>query len=107
MVVDEPDLLRGILRASEWRNLPRCCSSSACIRIARGCVYPHMIGLLILLAVLATPYIALNVRRLIQGRSWAFTFCQAAKEWEEGERARRLAARAAGMQPPARGGSAP
>jgi hypothetical protein len=64
-----------------------------------------MTGLLILLAVLATPYIALNVRRLIQGRSWAFTFCQAAKEWEEGERAKRLAARAAGIPAPTRTGS--
>jgi hypothetical protein len=63
---------------------------------------PHMTGLLILLTVLAVPYLALNVRRLIQGRSWAFTFCQAAKEWEEGERAKRLAARAAAMEPPAR-----
>jgi hypothetical protein len=62
----------------------------------------HMTGLLILLAVLALPYLALNVRRLIQGRSWAFTFCQAAKEWEEGERAKRLAAKAAAMQPAAR-----
>ena len=63
---------------------------------------PHMTGLLILLAVLAAPYLALNVRRLIQGRSWAFTFCQVAKEWEEGERAKRLAAKAAAMQPPRR-----
>ena len=61
-----------------------------------------MTGLLILLAVLAIPYLALNVRRLLQGRSWAFTFCQAAKEWEEGERAKRLAARAAAVPPPAR-----
>jgi len=63
---------------------------------------PHMTGLLILLAVLAVPYLALNVRRLIQGRPWAFTFFQAAKEWEEGERAKRLAAKAAAMQPTAR-----
>jgi hypothetical protein len=61
-----------------------------------------MTGLLILLGVLAIPYLALNVRRLIQGRRWAFTFCQAAKEWEEGERAKRLAARAAGVQPSVR-----
>lgn len=54
-----------------------------------------MTGLLILLAVLAIPYVALNVRRLRRGRSWAFTFCQVAKEWEERERAKRLAARAA------------
>jgi hypothetical protein len=62
----------------------------------------YMTGLLILLAVLGAPYVALNVRRLIQGRPWAFTFCRAAKEWEEGERAKRLAARAAGVQPSVR-----
>jgi hypothetical protein len=60
-----------------------------------------MTGLLILLTVLAIPYLGVNVRRLIQGRSWAFTFCQVAKEWEEGERAKRLAARAAAVQPSA------
>jgi hypothetical protein len=51
-----------------------------------------MNGLLILLTVLAVPYVALNVRRVVQGRRWAFTFCQAAKEWQEQERAERLAA---------------
>jgi hypothetical protein len=51
-----------------------------------------MTGLLILLTVLAVPYVALNVRRVVQGRRWAFTFCQAAKEWQEHERAERLAA---------------
>jgi hypothetical protein len=61
-----------------------------------------MTGLLILLAVLGIPYLGLNVRRLLQGRPWAFTFCQAAKEWEQREHAKRLAARAAGAQPPAR-----
>ena len=77
-------------------------SSGACIRMSRRCVYAYMTGLLILLAALGVPYVALNVRRLLQGRSWAFTFCQAAKEWEEGERAKRLAARAAGVQPSVR-----
>lgn len=52
-----------------------------------------MTGLLILLTVLAVPYVALNVRRVVQGRRWAFTFCQAAKEWQEQERAERLAAK--------------
>lgn len=42
-----------------------------------------MTGVLILLAVLAIPYVALNLRRLHRGRTWAFTFCQVAKEWEE------------------------
>jgi hypothetical protein len=51
-----------------------------------------MNGLLILLTVLAVPYVALNVRRVVQGRRWAFTFCQAAKEWQEHERSERLAA---------------
>ena len=60
-----------------------------------------MTGLLILLTVLAIPYLAVNVRRLIQGRSWAFTFCQVAKEWQEGDRAKRLAAKGAATQPPA------
>jgi len=50
---------------------------------------------LILLAVLGVPYIAFNLRRLYLGRRWAFTFCQAAKEWQERDRAKRLAARAA------------
>jgi hypothetical protein len=54
-----------------------------------------MTGLLILLAVLAAPYLAVNVRRLRQGRRWAYTFCQLAKEWQEADRERRLAAREA------------
>jgi hypothetical protein len=54
-----------------------------------------MTGLLILLAAFAIPYVALNLRRVRRGRSWAFTICQVAKEWEERERAKRLAARAA------------
>ncbi len=53
-----------------------------------------MTGLLYLLGALAVPYLALNVYRLRRGRKWAFTLCQVAKEWEEGERAKRLAARA-------------
>jgi hypothetical protein len=53
-----------------------------------------MNGAPILLAVLAVPYLALNVRRLYRGRSWAFTVCQVAKEWEEREHAKRLAMRA-------------
>ncbi len=54
-----------------------------------------MTGLWILLVVLVAPYIGLNLRRLRRGRSWAFTFCQVAREWEQRERAKRLAARAA------------
>ncbi|MDX6689234.1 MAG: hypothetical protein QOG15_691 [Solirubrobacteraceae bacterium] len=54
-----------------------------------------MNGALILLIVLAVPYLALNVRRLLTGRTWAFGVCQVAKEWEERESAKRLAARAA------------
>ncbi len=53
-----------------------------------------MNGLLILLAVIALPYIALNLNRLRRGRRWAFTVCQVAKEWEQREREQRLAARA-------------
>ncbi len=54
-----------------------------------------MNGALILLAVLATPYLALNLRRLYRGRPWAFTVCQVAKEWEAREHAKLLAKRAA------------
>jgi|GEM_PF-1921563 len=53
-----------------------------------------MTGFLILLSGLAVPYLALNVRRLIHGRKWAFTFCQVAKEWQEREHAKLVAARA-------------
>jgi hypothetical protein len=60
-----------------------------------------MSGLLILLAVLAVPYVALNLRRLRLGRPWAFTFCQAAKEWEQRDRAKRLAAAACANRGPA------
>jgi hypothetical protein len=49
---------------------------------------------LILLLVLAVPYVGLNLWRLAHGRSWAFTFCHAMKEWEAGERAKLAAARA-------------
>ena len=52
-----------------------------------------MTGFLILVSGLAIPYLALNVRRLLRGRSWAFTFCQVAKEWEQREHAKRVAAR--------------
>jgi hypothetical protein len=54
-----------------------------------------MTGLLILLTVLAVPYLAMNVVRLYRGRRWAFTLCQVAKEWEERERERIAARRAA------------
>ena len=53
-----------------------------------------MSAALILLVVLGLAYVALNVRRLLLGRRWAFTLCQAAKEWEERDRAKRRAARA-------------
>jgi hypothetical protein len=48
-----------------------------------------MSGLLVLFAVLAVPYVVLNVRRVMLGRRWAFTFCQAAKEWEQRQQAER------------------
>jgi hypothetical protein len=60
-----------------------------------------MNGALILLVVLAAVYLALNVRRLVRGRPWAFSVCQVAKEWEKREHARRLAARAADRAQPA------
>jgi hypothetical protein len=50
---------------------------------------------LILLLVLAVPYVAFNLRRVARGRRWAFTFCRVMKEWEQRERARHAAARAA------------
>jgi hypothetical protein len=55
-----------------------------------------MNGALILLVVLAIPYLAVNLRRVYRGRPWALTVCQVAKEWEQREYARRLARRAAG-----------
>jgi hypothetical protein len=54
---------------------------------------------LILLLVLAVPYLTLNLWRLARGRSWAFTFCHVMKEWQEGERARLAEARASGQSP--------
>jgi hypothetical protein len=54
-----------------------------------------MNGALILLAALAAAYLTVNVRRLRRGRSWAYTLCQVAKEWEEREHARLVAERAA------------
>jgi hypothetical protein len=56
---------------------------------------------LILLVVLGVPYVVFNLRRLYLGRRWAFTLWQAAKEWEERDRAKRLAARAAQPTQPA------
>ena len=52
-----------------------------------------MNGALVILLVLAVPYLALNVRRLIRGRPWAFGVCTLAKEWEQREHARRVAER--------------
>ena len=52
-----------------------------------------MNGALILLIVLAVPYLALNVRRLSRGRPWAWSVCQVSKEWEQRELVRRTAAR--------------
>jgi len=54
-----------------------------------------MTGLSIMLAAFAIPYVGLNVRRVLRGRSWAFTFCQVAKEWQERDLEKRLAARSA------------
>jgi hypothetical protein len=54
-----------------------------------------MTGLLIVAAAVAALYVALNVRRVVHGRRWAFSVCQVAKEWEQRERAKLLAARAA------------
>jgi hypothetical protein len=53
----------------------------------------------IVLLAFAILYVALNLRRLRRGRRWAFTFCQVAKEWEQGERAKRTAARSPAVQP--------
>ena len=54
-----------------------------------------MNGAVVLLIVLAIPYLALNLRRVYSGRPWALTVCQVAKEWEQREHAKRLARRAA------------
>jgi hypothetical protein len=55
-----------------------------------------MNGALVLLIVLVTPYLAYNVVRVVRGRRWAFGVCTIAKEWEQREYDRRMAARAAG-----------
>jgi hypothetical protein len=52
-----------------------------------------MTGLIILFSVLGAPYLAVNVRRLLQGRRWAYTFCQLAKEWQQADRERNPAER--------------
>lgn len=54
-----------------------------------------MNGAMILLAILALPYLALNVRRLLTGRRWALGVCTMAKEWEQREHAKRMAMRTA------------
>jgi hypothetical protein len=54
-----------------------------------------MSSALILLLVLAVPYLAVNLWRIGRGRRWAFSFCQVMKEWEQAERARHAAARGA------------
>jgi hypothetical protein len=62
-----------------------------------------MTVMLVLLAALAVVYVALNVRRVRRGRPWAFTVCMVAKDWEQRDRARRLAARAAAREQTASG----
>jgi hypothetical protein len=54
-----------------------------------------MSSALILLLVLAVPYLAVNLWRIGRGRRWAFSFCQVMKEWEQAERGRHAAARGA------------
>lgn len=58
-----------------------------------------MNGALILLIVLAIPYLAINIRRLYRGRPWAITLCSLAKEWEQRESAKHAAKRAARSHP--------
>ena len=54
-----------------------------------------MDGALILLLVLVVAYVAFNLRRVYRGRPWAYSVCQVAKEWEQREYDRRMAARTA------------
>lgn len=54
-----------------------------------------MNGALIVLIVIVTPYLAVNLRRLYQGRPWALGVCTLAKEWEQREHDKRIARRAA------------
>jgi hypothetical protein len=70
-------------------------TARAGIRSDRGPVDTSMNGALLLLVVLAIPYLAHNLWRLSRGRSWAITPCTLAKEWEQREHAKRVAARAA------------
>jgi hypothetical protein len=50
-------------------------------------------AVLVLISVLLPPYLAFNIRRLRRGRSWAFSFCHLAREWQEGEHAKLVARR--------------
>jgi hypothetical protein len=72
-------------------------TGDAGIHSGRDRVSSGMNGAVILLVALAIPYLAFNVRRLYHGRPWALGICQVAKEWEQRERDRRLAMRAALM----------
>ena len=65
------------------------------IRWAACRVVTGMTVLLIILAAVAIPYVAFNIRRLRRGRKWAFTVCQVAKEWEQREHEKRVARRVA------------
>ncbi len=54
-----------------------------------------MSSTVILVILLAAPYLALNLWRVAHGRTWAFTFCRVTKEWEEGQRITHASARGA------------
>ena len=56
-----------------------------------------MLGVAILLGVLAVPYLLINLRRLVRGQRWAYTFCHLARDWEERSRAARAATAGAGV----------
>jgi hypothetical protein len=54
-----------------------------------------MVGVILILVFFVIPYFGFNIRRLIQGRRWAFTFCHALKQWDQQQYAEREEARAA------------
>jgi hypothetical protein len=42
-----------------------------------------VLGVSILLAVLAAPYLVVNLRRVRSGKRWAYTFCALGRDWEQ------------------------
>lgn len=54
-------------------------------------------GLIVVLAIVFVPYLAMNVVRLARGKRWAVTYCHALMEADRAAQARRRAER---LSPP-------